>query len=545
MAFFNSLFFKLNCTSASLALFILLSIPVFSQKKQSSSYLLTISSEKEYQTIVGFGASDAWRCEYVGKYWPLQKKQAIADLLFSRDTDNTGMPKGIGLSVWRFYIGSGSAEQGDKSGIKDPDRRIECFLNANGSYNWSKQPGQQWFLQAAQKRGVEKFLAFTIAPPVFMAANQKAYPAEKDSQMNILPGKIPAYAKFLADVTAHFNEQGIHFNYLSPVNEPQWDWSKGRQEGAGATNAEIYELTSALSKELTKRNLSTSIVVGEAGQLNHLFEGKGKTENQIETFWKPGSTFSFRNIPGVAPVISGHSYFTTWPTKKMIRTRKALMAKLASIPDPPAFWQTEFCILENGISEYGINRGRIRDTGINTALYVAKVIQADLTEANAASWQFWTALSDADFKDGLIYLDRGTDSSGALLLNRELLRHDGFFHASKTLWCLGNFSRFVRPGMKRIEAGYTSPGTGSAIPDSNLLISAYKDDTGKLVLVIINYSIDEKNILLPVQQTGFPQQQGFEVYTTSASETLSKKNIAGHTIVIGPRSVVTIVGRLK
>lgn len=543
MPFPRSLFFKTARTILCIVLFTISSTSLFSQEKRPAQYKLMLSPGKEYQTIAGFGASDAWRCEYVGKYWPLQKKEAIADLLFSMDTAKTGTPIGIGLSLWRFYIGAGSAEQGDKSGIRDPDRRAECFLNADGSYNWLKQAGQQWFLQAARKRGVEKFLAFTIAPPVSMAANGKAYPAEKSSHMNILPGKIPAYARFLADVTAHFRQKGINFHYISPVNEPQWDWSKGTQEGTAATNREIHALAGALSEELTTRNLSTSIVVGEAGQLNHLYEGKDSAENQVEAFWKPGSIFSFREIPRVAQVISGHSYFTTWPVEKLGKTRRELSAKLAAIPNPPAFWQTEFCILENGITEYDINRGRKRDTGINTALYFARVIHADLVEANAASWQFWTALSDADFKDGLIYLDRGTDSSGTPLLNRNLLRHDGFFRASKTLWCVGNFSRFVRPGMKRIESGYTSLTTGS--PDSSLLVSAYKDAGGKLVLVIINYSETEQSLLLPAQQVGFLQKQGFEVYTTSARENLSKKNIPDHIIPIGPRTVVTIIGRLK
>ncbi|MCX6915369.1 MAG: glycosyl hydrolase, partial [Verrucomicrobia bacterium] len=78
-----------------------------------------------YQTIDGFGASDAWQCQFVGKRWPLEKRERIADLLFSRELDAQGNPKGIGLSIWRCYLSAGTAEQGEASDIVNPWRRGE------------------------------------------------------------------------------------------------------------------------------------------------------------------------------------------------------------------------------------------------------------------------------------------------------------------------------------------------------------------------------------------------------------------------------------
>ena len=134
-----------------------------------------IDSGSTYQTIDGFGASDAWRCQFVGKNWPLEKRERIADLLFSRETDAQGNPRGIGLSIWRFYLSAGTAEQGDDSDIGNPWRRGECFQNADGTYDWAKLAGQQWFLRAARDRGVERFLAFPNAPPVHLSKNGKGY----------------------------------------------------------------------------------------------------------------------------------------------------------------------------------------------------------------------------------------------------------------------------------------------------------------------------------------------------------------------------------
>ncbi len=58
---------------------------------------------------------------------------------------------------------------------------------------------------------------------------------------------------------------------------------------------------------------------------------------------------------------------------------------------------SEYCIL----GSYGPGR----DLGIDPALYVARTIHFDLTRANAAAWQWWTAVSTEDYKDGLIYTD--------------------------------------------------------------------------------------------------------------------------------------------
>ena len=122
----------------------LLFISICSYAQQLEFINIELIPEIEYQTIHNFGASDAWSTQFVGN-WPSNQKESIADLLFSLDLEAEGSPKGIGLSVWRFNIGAGSAEQGEASEIKDSWRRAEGFLQNNLNYNWNKQAGQQWF----------------------------------------------------------------------------------------------------------------------------------------------------------------------------------------------------------------------------------------------------------------------------------------------------------------------------------------------------------------------------------------------------------------
>ena len=140
-------------------------------EKNTGGELIFVDPSVSLQSIDGFGASDAWRVQFVGANWPLEKRNAMADLLFSQKLKEDGSPEGIGLSLWRFNIGAGSAEQGLASDIGNSWRRSQCFLNEDGTYDWTKQAGQQWFLRAAEKRGVESFLGFVNSPPVHYTKN--------------------------------------------------------------------------------------------------------------------------------------------------------------------------------------------------------------------------------------------------------------------------------------------------------------------------------------------------------------------------------------
>lgn len=131
------------------------------------------------QTMHSFGASDCWRVQYIGRNWPIDKREKIADLLFCSDFDDAGNPRGIGLSMWRFNIGSGSHEAGDKGGVDPLWRRTECFLDKDGQWDWTKQEGQRWMLKAAKDRGVRYTLGFSITAPYFMTKNGMARASEK------------------------------------------------------------------------------------------------------------------------------------------------------------------------------------------------------------------------------------------------------------------------------------------------------------------------------------------------------------------------------
>lgn len=505
---------------------------------KTNEYTLKVSSDSIYQTIDGFGASDAWRFQFVGKNWPMEKREKIADWLFSSDVDEKGNPKGIGLSIWRFYLATGTTEQGEASGIPSIWRRGESFLSPDGNWDWTKYEGQRWFLKAAQKRGVPKYLAFTIAPLVQYAKNGKGFGTKGVSNFNILPGKEKEYAAYLANVLEYFKKnEGLEFDYLSPFNEPQWDWEKGTQEGTPAKNEELYEYVKLLSEEFVRLKLKTQIVPGEAAKIDYLYKTVGKDDrrdNQIETFFSPSSPNYIGNFKNVAPIISGHSYFTVWPVSEQIKSRKALAEKLKSVNPNLGYWQSEYCILENNDE---IGQGNKRDLGMSTALFVARIIHNDLTICNAQSWQWWTAITESDYKDGLIYLDSGTEQKvGQMGDHITSMQFDGTARDSKLMWALGNYSRFVRPGMQRVQAELSNE-TGIDPNHEKIMVSAYSSpDKKNLVIVLVN--IEPVGLKINASLKG-NTMKGL-MYLTSEDKNLGVSKILGPNIEIPARSVATL-----
>ena len=465
---------------------------------------IRIDLSRTYQTISNFAASDAWSCQFVGN-WPEPAKDSIADWLFSMDTIAGGDPKGIGLSLWRFNIGAGSARQGEASGIKDEWRRTDL---------WQYQQGQQWFLKAAGQRGVRQFLGFFNSPPVQLTTNARAY--ADNGRCNVDSAHYSAFAQYSVDVLKGIKHTtGIALDYISPVNEPQWDWSDGGQEGSPYTNREISGLVKAFSAALLDHRLTTRILVPESGEHKYLWEEGNKPGrgNQVTAFFNSSSPSYIGNLPNVCKTVASHSYFTTSPFSRAIEIRKKIAHDIASAGNLD-YWQSEYCILGDNAGE--INGGS-RDLGINAALYMAGVIHADLVYGNAAAWQWWLAISPYNYKDGLIYIDKN--------------KTGGSYHDSKMLWALGNYSRFIRPGMKRVYA--TLPSSDS------ILVSAWKDEKKKkLVVVVVNRSLEYLPLTLSTS-TGNAITSQWSAYTTSSTKNLGKQTLSSNQAEIPPQSLIT------
>ena len=513
-----------------------------SNPETATTTTLNVNLDMNLQTMESFGASDAWQCNFIGKNWPSDKRNKIADLLFSNELDAEGNPKGIGLSLWRFNLGAGSTEQGNASDIGDEWRRTECFTTDGVSYDMTKQAGQVWFMKAAKERGVAKLLVFTNSAPVYLTQNGKAHASIKEFY-NLKEGKMPELADFWATSLDKLKtEHGLTIDYVSPFNEPQYNWDGSAQEGSPATNANIYSFVNVLSPKLQAKGLEAKIVVGEAGAYEPLYKtvsGIESRSNQIDYFFGTNSAKNIAGLSNVKKTISAHSYWQAWPLNEMISSRQSAASRVQSIGGL-SLWSSEYCVLESpGTSELPGGAGPGRDLGIQLALWTARIVSTDIAIGGVTSWQWWTAISRGDYKDGLIHVDDGASNGAG---NSDYCKNDGFIRDSKTLWALGNFSFFVKPGMVRVLI----PELDNAAATTDVMLTAYKDvATKKLVIVAVNISKSAKTYKLNLSGGALTDNK-FIPYTTSETLSLKKGTAVDATnFEIPAKSIVTYVGTYK
>jgi hypothetical protein len=277
------------------------------------------------------------------------------------------------------------------------------------------------------------------------------------------------YAVYLADILEHFyrnpdDAEQLTFNYVSPVNEPQWDWSGPSQEGNRASNDDIKHIIRELTAELQRRRLPTQIAALESGSLPDMWRVDAKAAARWRAEY--GNYIdAFLSDPSINGLLSGrigyHSYGSDLISGPLVNDRVQLGTKMKQYPSW-RLWQSEYCVLVGSEGKGGNHR----DLTMKTALDVARIIHLDLTLCGVSAWQWWTAVSPVDYKDGLIYTDWQKPGDPESI------------YPARLLWALGSYSRFVRPGMQRVEV------RGADHDIRGLMASAFKDDRSQRVVTV-------------------------------------------------------------
>jgi len=437
---------------------------------------ILINSAQEFQTIEGFGASGAWWAQDVGG-WEDEVRERIVQLLFNKED-------GIGLSIYRYNIGGGDGEL-----IPDSWRRSETFEVESGVYDWNRDANAIWFVKAAQVAGVERFVAFANSPPARMTVAGRTN-GEVDGLSNLAPEMYAEFADYLVDVVRHLEEdEGIPIEWLSPINEPQWNWSdENGQEGCHYKPGEVAAMTKVLIQAVDAAGLDVKISVFESGE------------------WKNSTDYvdALLGDPEIAPYLDHlaiHSYWSDGDDKA--RLIRYLEKNYPGVPVE----MTEWTEMEQG-----------RDIRMDSGLLLANTVYEDLTIGRVISWQYWIAVSKYNYHDGLIYVS---------LNDHEITE-------TKRLWTLGNFSRYIRPGYRMV-------GAESDLP--RLRTTAFQSPDGsELVVVVINN--DEQAVTMGL--SGIPG----EYSQAAAYETSKELNLVEifsgdrqETFEFAPESVTTLVFR--
>lgn len=146
----------------------------------------TLNTSVKYQTMLGFGASGGWWSKRIGT-WSKSEIKQILTYLYSKDN-------GIGLNIYRYNLGAGSAktgwneehptnvnEKGEGDASMDPYKSVESFVDTydektqSFTYNWDNDFAQRECLRIANELCPNmRVTLFMASPPVELTINKRA-----------------------------------------------------------------------------------------------------------------------------------------------------------------------------------------------------------------------------------------------------------------------------------------------------------------------------------------------------------------------------------
>jgi glucuronoarabinoxylan endo-1,4-beta-xylanase len=327
---------------------------------------------------------------------------------------------------------------------------------------------------AAQTRGASVW-ATPWSPP----------PADKSND-NDIAGTMnngQAFAATLATYVATMKTAGVNLIAVSAQNEPD-------------ANVTTYE-----SCTYTGTALASFIgtYMGPALSSSGVKIMAPETQNWCDFPNYAPDIFSNTSADTYTSIIATHEYGCTPPT-----VNAAVQQVLSSGKE---FWETEI-----------YDESATSDPGMGSALTVTKLITDALTIANMNAWHYWWIYPTGTGNGALWDYTTG--------------------QATKRLWVMGNFSRFVRPRYTRIDVSGTVP--------AGVTLVAFESPSGNTtVIVAVNNNTTTTSVPIFVSGTEWPGQ--VSSWVTSAAGSLAPGATAtlttGHfTASLAAQSVTTFVG---
>jgi len=308
-------------------------------KEQIATWLFSREFDSQGNPL-GIGLSQ-WRVNIGAGSW----EQGAGSLIGI--SNNAGEHRMNTQSTWQnrteSFLADITQPKGATSNPDNPNASLYTHPASGITYDFSKAAGQQYFFKKAKEMGVEQLIGFSNSPPVCWTINGWATNAAIGSQpgvwhggtgnyqsrgrsANLKPEHFDDFAAYLTDIADYWAGQTvtgpagtsvpIRFNYISPLNEPQWEWNGEGQEGSPWTNAEIAGIVRSLDaavQDTRRTNINpgnTKTMISEAGAWSYTYGGTGNFENQIRAFFAEDSPHYIGGLPTMQPrIIAGHSYW--------------------------------------------------------------------------------------------------------------------------------------------------------------------------------------------------------------------------------------------
>jgi glucuronoarabinoxylan endo-1,4-beta-xylanase len=350
---------------------------------------VTVNGATKYQTIDGFGVSEAFgQANAIQNVSSTSAQQQMLDLLFNKST-------GAGFSILRNLLPSDTNHTIEPTGPASPTAAPE--------YTWDGSSwGQVWLSQQAQSYGVNQIYGDAWSAPGFMKTNGNE---SNGGTLCGAPGASctsgdwrQAYANYLLQYIKDYQSAGVTLSHIGFVNEPNLTTSYSSMVMSPAQTANFVDV---LGPTLKAAGLKTQIVCCEP-------EGWDLAQSYASGITSDAVASSYVNI------LSSHGY-TAAPTSTLTGTNGKHV------------WETEWSTFDSWNPAWD-------DNSDASGFTWAQHIYTALTSANLSAFLYWWGVSN------------GTDNQGLIQLNGTTV------NVAKRLWAFANYSRFVRPGATRIGA---------------------------------------------------------------------------------------------
>ena len=454
-----------------------LQIGLFNIVSLGKTRTIGVNRYMSYCEFEGFGTSSAWWSQTIDDEATARK---IAKLLYDKE-------EGLGLTVYRYNIGGGEADNPDCR-IWDKTRRTESFLYYNENtekweYDFSRDANAVRMMRLAVEYGASEVVLFCNSPHYSMTVSGHASGGLQEGVNNLPEENYDKFVDYVLTIADHFVEEGIPVKAISPINEPQWKWGGDwvGQEGCHYDADKCISLLERFAVKMKERGCKYLLSGPESGQLTDDYYSyvNGFFESEI--------------LNDYCEYYAGHSY---WMDNNYWG-KQAFGEKMSSDYPGKKFEMTEWCELPLKIDSKTVDSG----------IYMANIIIQDLSLMNAVSWSSWTAVNG----DGLLDL-----------INGELTVYNRYY-------AFMHFSRFIHPGAVRIEMR-------DSFEDKDVEHIAFRDGD-RTVIVLVNNSENETKLNI----TGCAGQ--YEIYLTDSEHNCEKTEsgllLTG--ITMPPRSIETVV----
>lgn len=535
----------------------------------------TVDFATTYQTINGFGASAAWWSKKVGT-WSSEDATKAIELLYSKD-------KGIGLNIYRYNLGAGSAKTGwndenptnvnsvtgEGDDRMDVGKSAESFVDTYNAetgeftYNWNNDEGAKNCLDIANVLCPNlRVTLFFNSPPVELTNNgratgyylQDSYVDENGitqpmgiASQNIIQSNYAPFAKYANACAKHFVDMGYRVTDVSPVNEPQFAWTTDEkvtneaasdfglagwssQEGCHyyangdwVQGTQIRNSIELLYAEMidSKNGYDSSYNYKMSAWEAAAAEAEYENNNKSAFVRYTESLLSYTKTKRYFDTLSVHSYWSDKARKQACRDYIDNNTKFDSLD----IACTEYCQMTNDPTTGVFEQSSIIEwwDPARNGLGIDYGVQMART-----MYEDLTVLNCVEW-DWWTACSNGYYPDGLVYLPQDYKDHEGI-STSKRLWCMGNYSKFIEEGAVRTKVTETN---------SRLLSSAYKNPDGSLAIVYVNTNDTALTTKLSV-----PNYSSYSVYTTDITHNLENTaNASTSTGVINlpAQSVVTVV----